>query len=416
MADIALLFQADDPRLRTTVGVRDGETIVLSNSAAGIGLYGPYVDLPSGRYRARIRFAEAHETAGSVTMDVCEEAATKIISAAEFDLSNLAPGKREIELAFSLDRAASLCEVRLFCAAAVSATITRIEILFLDFEASLVGWLDRLERLTHGGRATYVGNNRILARLVVGDTIFAFLMPANDLLIVPATIARGEYEPALTRYFTRTVAGTDHCLDVGANYGYYTCLMASLTPGGKVLGIEPDEAIFALMRDNLYINTLEPSAKALHAAVADRSGRLTLHRRSTRSGNTSIIKYTSDYTASAGEQAAMPFEVECFAIDDLLPRFDGRIDIAKIDVEGAEPLVFRGARRTIHENPQIRIVMEWSPGQIRAAGFDVGEFVTELTSLRLDAAIIGSAGPEPVALADLSHTSYHSGILLTPRS
>ena len=57
--------------------------------------------------------------------------------------------------------------------------------------------------------------------------------------------------------------------------------------------------------------------------------------------------------------------------NDLLPKLDGRVDFMKIDVEGCEPLAFRGAKELIASNRQLKIVMEWSPGQIRSAGFDV---------------------------------------------
>jgi hypothetical protein len=55
----------------------------------------------------------------------------------------------------------------------------------------------------------------------------------------------------------------------------------------------------------------------------------------------------------------------------------------KVDVEGAEPLVTRGAARMITANPDINIVVEWSAGQISAAGFDPEAFAKSLESLGL---------------------------------
>jgi hypothetical protein len=68
-------------------------------------------------------------------------------------------------------------------------------------------------------------------------------------------------------------------------------------------------------------------------------------------------------------------------IDDLAGRLQGRVDIIKIDVEGAEPLVLAGARETIRGNRNLAIVMEWSPGQIEAAGFDLRRFTQEIADL-----------------------------------
>ena len=113
-----------------------------------------------------------------------------------------------------------------------------------------------------------------------------------------------------------------------------------------------------------------------------------------------------------------PFEIDAASIDDLLPEFDHRIDIIKIDVEGAEPLVFRGAQQAIAANPQVKIIMEWSPGQITHAGFDPGEFVKELDRMGLKVALVQPGvpgGPKPVTFDQLLAVPYHPGVVLTMR-
>ena len=424
-----MYFPVTDGQLLSDVGTRAGDAIVLSGSPAGMGLYGPYIDLPQGHYRASIHFTTDREARGTVRMDVCTDVGLRIIRTASFNLAK----RRRIGFAFSLDRAATKCEVRLHCPEGTSASIKGIEIAGLDSTRSakrrppkdlqrvelalteINARLDRLERLSHGGRATYVGDNRVLAKVAIGDLVLGFLVHANDRLIAPYIIARGEYEPSLTRFFLENVTATAHCLDVGANFGYYTCLFADLARQGRTVGIEPDEPVFELLRDNINSNCLEAFATARHAAVSDIAGQLTLFRRVTRSGNTSIIKLTGELVHFLGETAPEPFQVECVAIDDLLPHFDGRIDVMKIDVEGAEPLAFRGAHKTIASNPHIKIVMEWAPHQIRAAGFDPGDFLAELDALRLQAVALDIPGPRPTALRDLIRLDYHAGILLTVR-
>jgi FkbM family methyltransferase len=96
-------------------------------------------------------------------------------------------------------------------------------------------------------------------------------------------------------------------------------------------------------------------------------GEVTLYRRLGRSGNNSIAKPAEDFTALLGEPPSEAFTAKSLRIDDLLPQMDGRIDFIKLDVEGAEPLVIAGARETIRTNPQLRIAMEWCPGQANAA-------------------------------------------------
>lgn len=100
-------------------------------------------------------------------------------------------------------------------------------------------------------------------------------------------------------------------------------------------------------------------------------------------------------------------------LDMLLPQFEGRLDYIKIDVEGAEPLVLSGARQTIANNPNVQIVMEWAPNQIRAAGFDVAQFARELTGMGLRASMLGARGPTAIPWDTLLGFPYLSGILLT---
>ena len=102
----------------------------------------------------------------------------------------------------------------------------------------------------------------------------------------------------------------------------------------------------------------------------------------------------------------------CLRIDDLLPGFANEIDFIKIDVEGAEPLAMRGARQTISANPQLNIIIEWSPGQVQAAGVDFADFVNDLGFMRLRPAEIGPSGVEEMLLEGLINLGYKAGILL----
>ena len=269
-----------------------------------------------------------------------------------------------------------------------------------------------LEELTHGARATYVGDNRVLVKIVLRGANIAYLVQANDLLLSPWFIVTGGYETELTNYFLRELKSDSHCLDVGTNFGYFTCLMARFCPQGLVVGVEADDQVFALVRDNININGFGDFASVINAAASDSAGELTLHRRVTRSGATSITKVWDSYLQSIGEPSTQPFTVASVRIDDLATRFNGRLDFMKVDVEGAEPLVFEGARETIAANPGLNIVMEWSPGQIRDAGFDVPKFLEALAGMDLTPYDILTDMPTPVSYDEVSNMAYRAGILL----
>lgn len=272
--------------------------------------------------------------------------------------------------------------------------------------------LTRIERLAMAGRAVYLGNDRLLVSARIGNRPFAFIMQASDRLIMPMFVATGVYDEAATRFLLSTAQPTDHCVDVGANFGYYSCLMASLSPEGRVFGFEPDPDIHALARDNLDTNGLHLAAEVVNAAISDTDGEITLYKRIGRSGNTSIVEAGQDLTNRFGEPPVRAFQARTLRIDGLLERLAGRLDIMKIDVEGAEPLVLSGAREAIRLNPRIKIIMEWSPGQIQTAGFDIAGFTADIQAMGLQAYDITVKRPTVIGFDALRQLPYVSNILL----
>lgn len=231
-----------------------------------------------------------------------------------------------------------------------------------------VGLHRRLDELKHGMRAVYLGHDRLLVRISIGRRRFAFVVDASDRLLTPWFVASGRYEVELTRYLTRTVRPSDNCLDVGANFGYFSVLMARLARPGRVIGLEPDPAVARLARDNLRINGLDGPAEVRSCAATADGQPLRLFRRFGRSGNTSIIQSPPSFTDLMDEPPVEPFDAQGVRLDDLLPALDGRVDLIKIDVEGAEHAVLSGASATLADNPKLKLLMEWSPGQLTTAG------------------------------------------------
>lgn len=275
--------------------------------------------------------------------------------------------------------------------------------------------LHRLEHLTGLNGATFVGNNRVLVRVGAGEHQFAFYVHADDKLLSPWIIITGQYEPRLTRHVVERVKPDSHCIDVGANFGYYACLMAKHAPRGRVVAIEPNRAVYELAVDNVFINQLHERTQVIHGAAGDRHGDILIHERIGRSGNTSIAAAGEAFTTFMAEPPERSALVRCAPLDSLLDRFDGRVDVIKIDVEGAEPLVIAGARHTVATNPGLAIFMEWSPGQIAHAGLDVARFCEDLASMGLYAYALGSGSPEMLSTSELAQLPYQPAVLLTRR-
>lgn len=264
-----------------------------------------------------------------------------------------------------------------------------------------------------GGRATYVGNGIVLVKCVVQGAQIVYLVHGADRLLSPWFIASGTYETELTEFFCRILRPGDHCLDIGANFGWYTCLFARFATHGRVIGVEPEPSVFALLRDNVHANGLQGVAETVQAAVhGDAARPLTLHRRVGRIGNTSITMPDAAFVRAMGEPPPESFQALGQTVDALADRLGGRLDVMKVDVEGAEPLVFAGARRTIAANPQLQTIIEWSPSQIRAAGFDPAIFVADLEAMGLGLFDLEGGRPMPLTREALLGMDYRGGVLL----
>jgi len=146
--------------------------------------------------------------------------------------------------------------------------------------------------------------------------------------------------------------------DVGANIGLLTLIMAwSAGPSGQVIAFEPE----AVPRSNLekmkHLNGLS-WVEVRDQAVGETPGRLTFHV-------SDIIGHSSLYALPETENAR-EVQVEVVRLDDVAP--EGRMDVVKIDVEGAELDVLAGMSGLILRNPDLAIVAEFGPEHLKRVG------------------------------------------------
>lgn len=137
-------------------------------------------------------------------------------------------------------------------------------------------------------------------------------------------------------------------VDAGAYIGYLTVELArAVGPAGRVYAIEPDPAAAAALRANLRRNHVEDRADVIQQAVAATPGRAVLHL--SGSGQTNSL------AAVAGSHGSI--DVAVTTIDDVLAR-ETRVDVAKVDVEGAELLALGGMQETLRRQRDLALVVE----------------------------------------------------------
>jgi len=158
----------------------------------------------------------------------------------------------------------------------------------------------------------------------------------------------------------------DLFLDVGANIGLYTLAFSrAVGPNGRVIAAEPDPDNLALLKRNLHTNGCH-NVTVIEEALGDENKAVKLYQRQDNRGALS----TADIFG-VGERNAISIRMR--RADEVFAQF-GIPRVAKIDVEGQEPLVIAGMGSQL---PPV-ILFEFVPELLRAAGHDPKRFLDEL--------------------------------------
>jgi len=177
------------------------------------------------------------------------------------------------------------------------------------------------------------------------------------------------WEELTTEMFKETVKEGDTVVDLGANVGYYTLLAARLVgQKGKVYAFEPEPLNYGLLLKNIEINGYD-NVVPLQKAVSNTTGMVGLFLDSKDTGAHSIYQ---------PEDKREVVEVESVTLDEFFKDKGYRIDVIKMDVEGAEMAALLGMERLIGKNENLKIFVEFYPPGIRRSGGSPEEFVRRL--------------------------------------
>jgi FkbM family methyltransferase len=143
------------------------------------------------------------------------------------------------------------------------------------------------------------------------------------------------------------------CVDVGANYGYYTLLMAAACGrGGRILACEPNPLLAeTYVPGNLALNGFQDRVEICPKVIGNRN-----------SEQVDFVLHHGDYATSSLERWAYPhraenIQVPAITLDSALAGWE-RLDLVKIDAEGAESLVWEGMQETLKRFPHAAVLVE----------------------------------------------------------
>lgn len=197
---------------------------------------------------------------------------------------------------------------------------------------------DRLLTMTHRGR-------------------LIFLDP-SDISMTPHVLLSGRWECPVERLIVRLLRRGQCCLDIGANIGYHTLVMADCVgTKGEVHGFEPHPFLAKLLRATISVNNLTGRVKLHEVALADHDGEVTLLVVPDHLGSGHVSPSGHEEAWGVGKTG---FKVAARRLDGMFWPDAKPISLIKMDIEGGEAWALRGGAALLQRSPDLRVIMEWS--------------------------------------------------------
>lgn len=157
-----------------------------------------------------------------------------------------------------------------------------------------------------------------------------------------------KYDVETFKLMEKILSPTSNTIDVGANFGVFINGMSKIAPKGKHYAFEPVPEAFQYLKQYFDYANVE----LFNVALGDQNGLIDFYLADT-------IGYSGIKITDAAKQAGplKKIQVQVKMLDEIIPESEP-VDFIKIDVEGAEYLVLKGAVNTIRRN-QPYIIFEY---------------------------------------------------------
>jgi FkbM family methyltransferase len=197
------------------------------------------------------------------------------------------------------------------------------------------------------------------------------------------------YEVSTTRLFEQLVKKGMVVIDAGAHVGYFTLIAArQVGPEGKVYAFEPEPQTYALLLKNIELNGYR-NIVAMQKAVSGKRASALLFLGTPDTGTHSLYNQRGTPCASIILETT---SLDDFAEAQVWPR----VDLIKLDIEGAEWDALDGAKRLLNRNPHVKLILEFAPSVLQTAGVEPQQFLTKLKALNLEVNVISDRGLLPL--------------------
>lgn len=209
---------------------------------------------------------------------------------------------------------------------------------------------------------------------------------------VSGHLALGVYEKTEIDLFRNSIKESDVVVDIGANIGYYSVIAGKkLGDKGKLFVYEPEEVNLNLLKKNIEHNKIQNvifEQTALSNEVGTKKFFLTKHNKGTHSlvNNRGVVESVL---------------VKTDTLDNSLKKYGSpKVDVIKMDIEGAEIMAIEGMLETIKKSQNLIIFTEFYPKAIRRLNQSPIAYLNRLVELGFSLKLIDE---EKGAMVDLEN-------------
>ncbi|UAB78656.1 FkbM family methyltransferase [Erythrobacter sp. SCSIO 43205] len=231
------------------------------------------------------------------------------------------------------------------------------------FQLRKLGLLRRLSNqnfIRDACQNAYLGDHIALARVLGRYKMF---LDTRDVAFAPHMLTDGYWEMAHTEVMARLVKKGMKAVDLGANLGYFTLIMAErVGASGAVHAFEPNPHIAKLLRDTVEINSFARRTVVHEIALSNANGEIDFFIDPSRPMNATV------HPRPGHEEVKVPTA----RFDEIADLED--CDFVKIDVEGAEEAVWAGMDKRIANPRPLTVILEFTPGRYGDAGAFIDTF------------------------------------------
>tara|TARA_R110002020_G_scaffold367683_1_gene579526 strand:+ start:14066 stop:15325 length:1260 start_codon:yes stop_codon:yes gene_type:complete len=211
-------------------------------------------------------------------------------------------------------------------------------------------------------------------------------IPDSDeaILLMYARATSEGLEPGTRRVLMTILRPGNVAIDVGASLGMHTIAMANAVgPGGHVDAFEAEPRLMPVLNRTTATNGMHHVS--LHAcAIGSHDGEVSFNVAQT-------IGHSSLYDLGSESLVREKITVAMKMLDTAIAS-DADVNLIKIDVEGAELDVIRGAKRILSQSTDCAIVAECGPSHLRRIHVSLQDWIGEFTSLGYEGYTIQEPG------------------------